>query len=99
MSCRLLALLALPLAVASPAVAQTSFPACPSQQDLEQVIGSDGELLPDGCRMLTVTPVESPSGELCMIEFEAPDPGVLDTLADAAVPTRWWVECADLERP
>jgi hypothetical protein len=96
--------LAIPLALvafAGAASAQTatpqSFPACESQQELEQVLASDGQFMPDGCRQLSVTSLESDYGPLCVIDFEAAaDPGLLDRLADAALPTQWWVLCENL---
>jgi hypothetical protein len=47
-----LAVLGLALSVAGPSAAQTdrSFPACPSQQGVEQVVGSQGGFVPKDCR-------------------------------------------------
>ncbi len=78
--------------------AQEAIAACASQQELEQVLASDGQLAPDGCRNLVITDLESDHGQLCVLDFSAgEDPGVLDRLADAAVPTKWWVSCDALE--
>ncbi len=95
--------LALMAATGAPAPAlaqeQESFPACETQQEMEQVIQSQGELMPDGCRTVTITPVDTPAGELCALEFEAEDPGIVGAITEAAVPTQWWMACADIERP
>jgi hypothetical protein len=91
--------LALAVSAASPALAQVSFPACESQQEMEQIIQSQGELMPDGCRTITITRVDSPAGQLCVIDIAEDDPSVLGGIAEAAVPTDWWVACADIERP
>jgi hypothetical protein len=91
--------LALTVSATAPALAQVSFPACESQQEIEQIIQSQGELMPDGCRTITIIPVDSPAGQLCVIDIGEDDPGVIGEIAEAAVPTDWWVACADIERP
>jgi hypothetical protein len=94
------ALPALALAAApSPADAQAedAIVACESQQEIEQVLQSDGDLMPDGCRFLTVTRVDSGAGELCVLDFEDPDPGIVGELTEAVTPTQWWVACAEFE--
>ena len=73
-----------------------SFPACQSQQDLQQVINSDGKLMPSGCRELTIIPVKSGDGRLCVIDFSKAGDGVLQSLRDAAMPSQWWVRCDSL---
>lgn len=88
--------LALVSSTAVPTLAQEPFPACETQQDVEQVLQSDGQLSPEGCWKLKVTRVQTQVGELCVLDFEPRDTGVLDTLREAAVPTQWWIECADL---
>ncbi len=99
MRARVVIPLALAVGATAPAPAQESFPACESQRELEQVIQSGGELMPEGCRIVTITPVDTPAGELCALEFEEEEPGIVGAIAEAAVPTRWWVACADIERP
>lgn len=84
------------VAASAPALAQEGVPACESQQELEQVLQSDGELMPDGCQLLTITTIEADTGKLCVLQFEPQDPGVLETLQEAAGPSQRWVECADL---
>ncbi|MGE4221457.1 MAG: hypothetical protein AB7G39_18580 [Alphaproteobacteria bacterium] len=80
-------------ALAAPAAAQDAFPACQSQQSLEQIISSDGRLMPDDCRNLTVTTVRSDRGRLCVIDVSQAGDGVLQQLRDAALPAQWWVRC------
>lgn len=85
------------LSAISPATGQeTSMTACESQQEMEQVIQSDGDLMPDGCRTLTITSVDADTGELCVLDFEAADPGMLDALQEEVTTTQWWVDCAEL---
>lgn len=78
--------------------APEAFPACPSQQMLDQVRGSRGQYVPDDCRRLSVTVIRTPAGnEDCLLNFKpGPDPGILDRLAGAAMPTQWWVACEKL---
>lgn len=86
-------------AFASPAAAQDSLVACESQREIEQVLQSGGDLMPEGCQNLNVTRIESDAGELCVLEFENPDPGIVGQVTEAVVPTQWWVACADLPTP
>ena len=77
---------------------QKAFPACPSQQELEQSLGSNGRFVPDKCRQLSITKVQSARGDVCVLNFESgKDPGILDRLADATIPTQWWVACESLQ--
>jgi hypothetical protein len=90
------------LLVASAATVQaqdvSAVPACPSQQELEQTLGSGGRFVPDGCRQLSITSVQTGKGDVCVLDFRSgKDPGILDRLADAAVPTQWWVACDNLK--
>jgi hypothetical protein len=93
---QLLLAAALVLGVIPLANAQESMIVCPSQQELEQVLQSDESFIPDDCRELTITRVDSPAGSLCVMDFRARDPGMLDQLTEAAVTTQWWVSCDDL---
>ena len=63
------------------------------------MIQSQSELMPEGCRKITITAVDTLAGELCVLDFEQEDPGVVGAITEAAVPTQWWIACADLERP
>lgn len=73
--------------------------ACPSQAKMEQVIQSQGKFLPDDCRMLTVTRLDSPTGPLCVLDLSGDNAGILGTLRDAVARTQWWVPCASLRAP
>ncbi len=89
------------LASAAPAFAQAerSFTVCPTQQEMEQVVGSQNRFAPDDCRKLTITRVRSGSAELCVLDFgRSGDAGFIDKLKRAAVPQQWWVVCDDLSR-
>jgi hypothetical protein len=101
MSLRYVPFVLLVATIGMPSLAQTdrSFPACPSQQTLEQVVGSQGRFAPADCRQLTITMVRSGTTELCVLNFEAgADPGFLERLRSAAVPSQWWVSCDNLTR-
>jgi hypothetical protein len=89
------------LACAASAVAEEkrAFAACPSQQQLEQVMGSNGQFVPGDCRELTITRIQTGSREVCVLDFESSgDANFLDRLRSAAVPTQWWVACENLTR-
>ena len=97
----MLAVAALGLGFASaqtPAFAQDQdvLSICATQQELEQVIASDGSIFPDGCRTATVSSLESDGEALCLLDLSSSGDGVFDQLRDAAVSQQWWVRCADL---
>lgn len=75
---------------------QAVFSACESQQELEQVLASEGTILPDGCRTATVSSLESNGEEICLLDLSSSDDGVLDQIREAALSQQWWVRCADL---
>lgn len=79
-------------------VAQEPISACHSQQALEQTVKSGGQLMPEGCRNLAITSIDSDVGRLCVIDFSGGDQGILQKLRDAALPEQWWVRCEDLDR-
>ncbi|MFN4088040.1 MAG: hypothetical protein ACK4QW_03210 [Alphaproteobacteria bacterium] len=85
--------LALLGALAIPAAAQETLTGCESQQSLEQVLSSDGALMPDDCRTLTVTAVDTDRGRLCVVDLSSGRDGVLQQLRDVAVAEQWWVRC------
>jgi aminoglycoside/choline kinase family phosphotransferase len=76
-----------------PMPAQDGFIACPSQQDIEQYLATDGDLRPEGCRLVDIVAVETDAGRVCALDFGREANGVLDTLRDAAFPTTWWAAC------
>jgi len=79
------------------AAAQEAFVVCDEQPALEQFLASDGDFMPDGCRMMRLSALDSDHGRLCVVEFdESDDPGLMDRLTDAALPDTWWMRCADL---
>ena len=81
----------------SGATAQEPTIACQTQQELEQVIASGGQIMPDGCRSMSITPLETDEAHLCMLDFTAGDEGIVSQLREVAVNEQWWVSCADLE--
>ena len=72
---------------------------CPSQQKTEQILQSDGKLRPDDCRTVTVTRVESPAGAVCVLDFGSDGEGILGSIRDATMTTKWWTPCANLHAP
>lgn len=80
----------------APAYAQHTIPACQSQQELEQVLASDGNIMPQGCRSVTISSLESEGQRLCLLDLSTVGDGVLEQLRDAAVNQQWWVRCEDL---
>lgn len=79
----------------SPDMAPDAIVACPSQQELEQVIGSSGEVRSEECTTIDVSHLTGAGSELCLIDFGL-DQGFLGRLRDAAFPTQWWVRCDQL---
>ena len=69
------------------------FVACTNQQALEQVLETEGELMPEDCRAGDVATLESNGRRLCAIDLSAAGGNVIETLRDAATPTQWWIEC------
>jgi hypothetical protein len=67
--------------------------ACTSQQELEQTMQSDGSIVPDGCRTVSVNTLSSEGQELCLLNFDAGEEDILGQLQEAALPSEWWVEC------
>lgn len=70
--------------------------ACPSQQDLEQLMSSNGDIRPEDCTVIDVSKLSSDGQELCLIDFGV-DEGFLGRLREVAMPSQWWVRCDDLE--
>lgn len=95
---RCVGLAAAALAVAlGPAVAQEPVAVCQEQSELEQVLGSGGDIKPDSCRGLTVSMLEQDGDRLCLLDFSETDGGFISQLREAAVVEAWWVRCEDLE--
>jgi len=72
---------------------------CPSRDKVENILQSDGKLMPDGCRTVTVTRVQSPAGSICSIDFGQDSQGILGTVRDAVTTTQWWTACSNLQAP
>jgi hypothetical protein len=86
-----------PMLSDSSAHAQPTIVMCNSQQALEQVVNSNGQLTPDGCRNVSVTPVQNPNGRLCVLGFAPAQGGLLQKLSDSVMPDSWWVQCDKFE--
>lgn len=80
----------------NPALAQTSMAACESQQSLEQVLESDGSILPDDCRQISIAQLESGGRTLCLIDLSQQNGGLVDDLRGVAATQEWWVDCTAL---
>lgn len=77
--------------------AQETIPACESQQELEQVLDSDGRIMPDGCRSVSLSVLDSDGQRLCLLDLSADGEGFVEQLRDAAISEQWWFRCEDLE--
>lgn len=84
------------LLLSGPAFAQTPLVACESQKSLEQTLNSDGGIMPDNCRSISVAKLASDGRELCLIDLSQPDGGIISNLRDVAAPDKWWVRCNEL---
>jgi hypothetical protein len=71
-------------------------PSLPLAQQAAQAQQSPGTPLPDGCRMVGVRRVETPSGPVCAVDFSESGQGLFTDLLDASVQTRWWTVCSNL---
>ena len=63
------------------------------------MIGSEGKFSPDGCRLVTVTRVQSPEGPICVIDFGTQGNSIVGAITDAALTTQWWTACGNLRSP
>jgi hypothetical protein len=77
--------------------AQESLIACERQQELEQVLSSEGRIMPDGCRNISVTALVSDDQRLCLLDLSSDGEDLLDQLREAAISEQWWVQCEQLE--
>lgn len=93
------AVAAVTLPGAARAAEPVQFKVCPSQEKVEQILQSNGSFVPDDCRTVTVTRVESPAGPICVLDSGKDNPGVLGTIRDAITTTQWWTACANLRAP
>lgn len=81
--------------LSGPAFAQSSLMACESQQSLEQSLQSDGGIMPDDYRPISVARLSTEGQELCLIDLSQSDGGIISSLRDVAAPDQWWVLCSD----
>jgi len=84
------------LLLSGPAFAQSPLIACESQQSLEQALTSDGGIMPDDCRPISVDRLTSDGRDLCLIDLSQSDGGFISDLRDVAAPEQWWVACSEL---
>jgi hypothetical protein len=77
--------------------AQQAIVACETQREIGQVIGSGGDITPQGCRKMTISVLESEGRQLCLIDFSGEGEGIVDQLRKAAVSEQWWVRCEELQ--
>ena len=87
----------------APLAAQSSqVPVCPSlalAQQAWQAQQTPGTPLPDGCRMVGVRRVDTPTGPVCAVDFSESGQGLFADIMDSTVQTRWWTACANLSPP
>ena len=86
--------LALLAPAATPAAAQGVVPlyACSTQSQLQQIIDSGGDFVPDGCRSLNVSVLETGTERLCVLQL-GEGGGVLQQLQDFVSDSELWVRC------
>lgn len=80
------------------AFAQSPPIACENQQSLEQALASDGGIMPDDCRPISIERLNSDGRDLCLVDLSQPDDGLIGSLREAAAPVEWWVTCEALSR-
>jgi hypothetical protein len=80
-------------ALGQPTTAQDEVVACPSQQELEQVLASNGTIASDDCWTININSLVSNGERLCLLDFSASGGSILSRLQSAAMPTQWWVRC------
>ncbi|MFU8863877.1 MAG: hypothetical protein ACNA7O_08170 [Rhodobacterales bacterium] len=80
------------------ATAQTSQVACESQQSLEQTLTSDGAIMPDDCRTISIERLTSDGRDLCLVDLSESGGGIISDLRDVAAPAEWWFACDELEQ-
>jgi hypothetical protein len=73
--------------------------ACNNEQNLKQVLQSNGAYAPEGCRKITVTRLDTPAGALCMMDFAPGKHGILGEIRSVAATTQWWLPCNNLHAP
>lgn len=94
-------LLGLAVMTAGPASADgpVRISACPSRDKAEQIIQSNGNLKPEGCRIFTITRVDSSAGAMCALQFADHDSGIIGQITSTFETTQWWAPCNELHGP
>ena len=82
--------------ISGPALAETTLVACESQQSIEQALTSDGGIMPDDCRPISVARLTSDGRDLCLLDLSQSDADFISSLRDVAAPDQWWVLCDEL---
>ncbi|WP_274423605.1 hypothetical protein [Chelativorans sp. YIM 93263] len=85
------------VAMSAVASAQEQIPACQEQQQLEQVLASDGEIMPESCRQVSISVLENNGDRLCLVDLTGESEGFVEQLQEAAVEQRWWILCEEVE--
>lgn len=80
---------------ATPTAAQDAAPifACPTQETLEQTIDSAGDFVPDGCRAVNISVLDSDGERLCVLQLGETSGNVLQQLQDVVTEDELWVRC------
>ena len=80
---------------AVPAAAQDAeaLYACPSQETLQQTIDSNNDFVPDGCRAVNVSVLDSDGQRLCVLQLGETAGNVLQQLQDVVTEDELWVRC------
>lgn len=81
----------------SAANALQTVPVCESQRELGQLLGSDGQVMPGGCRYVTLSLLDSDGQRLCLLDLYTEGEGVVEQLRDAVISEQRWSHCSDLE--
>jgi hypothetical protein len=80
--------------VATAGFTQTPLYACESQQSLEQVIGSNADIMPDDCRQAQISQLTADGYSICLLDLSQSSGGLINDLRDVAVSQEWWIDCA-----
>jgi hypothetical protein len=79
-----------------PAAAQVQTQVCENQQSMEQLMDSDGAMVPDDCRAAAITRFERDAGDVCVLDLSGAEGGVLDEVLAVARTDQWWIACDSL---
>jgi hypothetical protein len=90
---RLTALCIAVVLFSSPAMADGDLTLCRSQQSIEQVMETDGQLDPDDCRPARITRLDSDAGPVCVLNLSDGGGTFLGDLREMAETGEWWLPC------